>query len=610
MDDTIIPLASDFAPPSRAEWLEIVEKTLKGAAFEKRLVSKAYDGPALQPLYTADQTMRSPARALPGDMDRPWDLRTRINHPDPRAANDEALSDLVGGGASVLLCIDPSAKDGIAAGSEADLAKALDGVLLDLACVALDAGYLGPQASDWLGNLAKGAPQAPLSLHMDPLSTLARTGASPGPIESHIVSAATVGVRLSKTYPKARLMLASGQVVHEAGGGDIEELAVMLASALTYAKALNRAGMALDEAFGKLALGLAVDGEYFVNLAKIRAARLLFAKLTAACGVEQQALIEARSSDRMLTRYDPWVNLLRLTAAGFSAATGGADSIILANFTDAIGLASTFARRQARNMQLVLMEESHLGRVADPAGGAWFLESLTDDLARQAWTRFQAIEAAGGLIHALTCGMIADQVAKTRTERQAAIAKRKDGLVGVSEYPNLKETPVEVLHPDRKALAVSGPSVHLPGPDTQCPPLLPYRASAQLEALRDRVEALAVRPSVFLATLGTAADYAARTGFAQNLLAVAGIDSQLGTPDQFSASGTSMAILCSADSLYAEGGAAAAKALKAAGAKQLYLAGRPGDLEADLTAAGVDGFLYAGNDITETLSQFLAFLGA
>jgi methylmalonyl-CoA mutase len=610
LDDTIIPLASDFAPPSRAEWLEIVEKTLKGAAFEKRLVSKAYDGPALQPLYTADQTMRSPARALPGDMDRPWDLRTRINHPDPRAANDEALSDLVGGGASVLLCIDPSAKDGIAAGSEADLAKALDGVLLDLACVALDAGYLGPQASDWLGNLAKGAPQAPLSLHMDPLSTLARTGASPGPIESHIVSAATVGVRLSKTYPKARLMLASGQVVHEAGGGDIEELAVMLASALTYAKALNRAGMALDEAFGKLALGLAVDGEYFVNLAKIRAARLLFAKLTAACGVEQQALIEARSSDRMLTRYDPWVNLLRLTAAGFSAATGGADSIILANFTDAIGLASTFARRQARNMQLVLMEESHLGRVADPAGGAWFLESLTDDLARQAWTRFQAIEAAGGLIHALTCGMIADQVAKTRTERQAAIAKRKDGLVGVSEYPNLKETPVEVLHPDRKALAVSGPSVHLPGPDTQCPPLLPYRASAQLEALRDRVEALAVRPSVFLATLGTAADYAARTGFAQNLLAVAGIDSQLGTPDQFSASGASMAILCSADSLYAEGGAAAAKALKAAGAKQLYLAGRPGDLEADLTAAGVDGFLYAGNDITETLSQFLAFLGA
>ncbi len=609
MDDTIIPLAADFAPPSRAEWLEIVEKTLKGAPFEKRLVSKTYDGPALQPLYTADQTMRSPARALPGDIDRPWDLRTRINHPDPITANDEALSDLVGGAASVLLCIDPSAKDGIALANEADLAKALDGVLLDLACVALDAGYLGPQASDWLGTLAKGAPQAPLALHMDPLSTLARTGTSPGPIESHIVSAATVGVRLSKTYPKASLMLASGQVVHEAGGGDIEELAVMLASALTYAKALNRAGMSLDEAFGKLVLGLAVDGEYFVNLAKIRAARLLFAKLTAACGAEQSAVIEARSSDRMLARYDPWVNLLRLTAAGFSAAAGGADSLILANFTDAIGLASTFARRQARNMQLVLMEESHLGRVADPAGGAWFLESLTDDMARQAWARFQAIEAAGGLISALTCGMIADQVAKTRTEREAAIAKRKDGLVGVSEFPNLKETPVEVLHPDRAALAVTGPSVRLPGPDTQCPALVSYRASASLEALRDRIEALAIRPSVFLATLGTAADYTGRTGFAQNLFAVAGIDSQLGTPDQFGGSGASLAILCSSDSLYAEGGLEAVKALKAAGAKQLYLAGRPGDLEAALTEAGVDGFIFAGNDINETLGQVLAFLG-
>ena len=610
MDDTIIPLAAEFAPPSRAEWLEIVEKTLKGAPFEKRLVSKAYDGPALQPLYTADQTMRSAARALPGDIDRPWDLRTRINHPDPRAANDETLGDLVGGAASVLLCIDPSAKDGIAAANETDLAKTLDGVLLDLAPVALDAGYLGPQASDWIGALAKGAPQAPLALHMDPLSTLARSGISPGPIESHIVSAATVGVRLSKTYPKASLMLASGQVVHEAGGGDIEELAVMLASALTYAKALNRAGMGLDEAFGKLVLGLAVDGEYFVNLAKIRAARLLFAKLTAACGTEQVAVIEARSSDRMLARYDPWVNLLRLTAAGFSAAAGGADSIILANFTDAIGLASTFARRQARNMQLVLMEESHLGRVADPAGGAWFLESLTDDLARQAWARFQTIEAAGGLISALTSGLIADQVAKTRAEREAAIAKRKDGLVGVSEFPNLKETPVEVLHPDRAALAVSGPSVRLPGPDTQCPALVPYRASAALETLRDRVEALAVRPCVFLATLGSAADYTGRTGFAHNLFAIAGIDSQLGTPEQFADSGAGMAILCSSDSLYAEGGADAAMALKAAGAKQLYLAGRPGDLEASLNAAGVDGFIFAGIDITETLGQVLAFFGA
>lgn len=610
MDDTIIPLAAEFAPPSRAQWLEIVEKTLKGAPFEKRLVSKTYDGPSLQPLYTADQTMRSVARAIPGDLDRPWDLRSRIAHPDPMVANSDALTDLVGGAASVLLKLDPTGADGIAVASEADLTKALDGVLLDLACVALDAGYLGPQASDWLGSLAKGAPQAPLALHMDPISTLARTGSSPGPIESHMVSAATVGLRLSAIYPKARLMLASGQVVHEAGGGDVEELAFMLASALTYAKALNRAGMPLADAFGKLVLGLAVDGEYFVNIAKIRAARLLFAKLTAACGCETDAVIEARSSDRMLTRYDPWVNLLRLTAAGFSAGVGGAGSVILANFTDAIGLATPFARRQARNMQLVLMEESHLGRVADPAGGAWFLESLTDDLARQAWARFQEIEAAGGLVRALTSGQIADQVAKTRAEREAAIAKRKDGLVGVSEYPNLKETPVEVLHPDRAALAKTGPSMRLPGPDTICTPLAPYSASAAIEALRDRVEALPVRPSVFLATLGTAADYSGRTGFAQNLFAVAGIDSQIGTPDQFAASGSRLAVVCSSDSLYAEGGVAAASLLKNAGVQQLYLAGRPGELEASLKAAGVDDYLFAGTDIIETLSQILAKLGA
>jgi methylmalonyl-CoA mutase len=610
LDDKIISLAAEFAAPSRAEWLAIVEKTLKGAPFEKRLVSKTYGGQSLQPLYTAADGIENPVRALPSDHLRPWDLRTAIAHPDPVAANAEALKDLEGGAASILLTLDPSAKAGIAVGDEAGLAKVLNHVLLDLAPVALDAGFMGPKAADWLGSLAKGAPQARLAFHMDPLGALARQGTSPGPIDSHLISAATVGTRLAKAYPKASLMLASGQAVHEAGGAEAQELAVMIAAAAAYAKALNRAGMDLNEAFKRIVLGVSIDGEYFINIAKLRAARLLFAKLTAACGCEQTAVIEARSSHRMLTRFDPWVNLLRLTAAGFSAATGGADSVILAPFTDAIGLATTFARRQARNIQLVLMEESHLGRVADPAGGAWFVESLTNDLARDAWSRFQAIEAAGGLSAALTSASLAQEIAATRKARESSVAKRKDGLIGVSEFPNPLESPVEVLHPNRAGLAVTGPEVRLPGPNTQAVTLPAYRAAAALESLRDRAATLSKTPKIFLATLGEIADFSGRVGFASNLFAITGAEIIVGEVGAFGTSGAKVAVLCSSDDLYASDGAQAAKALKAAGASRLYLAGRPGDLEQGLTDTGVDSFVFAGMDVLGGLGEVLTHLGA
>lgn len=610
MDDKIISLAAEFAAPSRAEWLAIVEKTLKGAPFEKRLVSKTYGGQSLQPLYTAADGIENPVRALPGDHLRPWDLRTSIAHPDPDAANAEALKDLEGGAASILLSLDPSAKAGIAVGDEAGLAKVLNGVLLDLAPVALDAGFMGPKAADWLGALAKGAPQARLAFHMDPLGALARQGTSPGPIESHLISAATVGTRLAKAYPKASLMLASGQAVHEAGGAEAQELGVMIAAAAAYAKALSRAGMDLNEAFGRIVLGVSIDGEYFINIAKLRAARLLFAKLTAACGHEQTAVIEARSSHRMLSRFDPWVNLLRLTAAGFSAATGGADTVILASFTDAIGLATTFARRQARNIQLVLMEESHLGRVADPAGGAWFLESLTNDLARDAWSRFQAIEAAGGLGAALTSGSLAHEIAATRKAREVSVAKRKDGLIGVSEFPNPLESPVEVLHPDRAALAVTGPDVRMPGPDTQAIALPAYRAAAALEALRDRTATLSATPKIFLATLGEISDFSGRVGFASNLFAITGAEIIVGEVGAFGTCGAKVAVLCSSDELYATQGAYSAKALKAAGASRLYLAGRPGELEQALSDAGFNGFVFSGMDVLDGLGEVLTHLGA
>lgn len=479
MDGNILPLADDFPAPDRAEWLALVEKTLKGGSLED-LVSRTSDGLAIKPLYGPDDAPGATVRDLRvHDAERPWDVRMATAHPDSVQANAEVLKDLEGGAASVLVKIDPAGRNGVAVGSVEGLGQVLEGVLIDLAPVALDAGYLGPKAADWLGALAKAAPAAPLAFHMDPLSALAETGESPGPIEAHMVLAATVGARLAVTYPKASLMLATGRTVHEAGGTEAQELGVMAACAVAYAKVLRRAGAPMEDVFNRIVLGVSVDGQYFLDIAKIRAARSLWAKITSACEITAPARIEARSSARMLTRLDPWTNLIRLTAAGFGAAVGGADAIVLGAFTDALGLPTAFARRQSRNTQLILMEEANLGRVADPAGGAWFLENLSDQIARAAWTEFQTIEAAGGIVAALGSGMVQAKVAEAREARLAAIAAKDDKVLGVTVFRNGDEKAVAVEEPP--AVPVEAPDPRLPGPDSACEPLAPVRFAAAFE---------------------------------------------------------------------------------------------------------------------------------
>ena len=485
MTQAMTPLADDFAAPDdatvRARWTALVEKTLKGQSFDEALTVKTPDGLTIQPLYTATDGVLVSRDLRVRDADRPWDLRMRAAHPDPVRASSDILVDLQSGAASVLLAVDPAGVDGVAIGSVEAMAQALNGVLIDLAPVALDAGYLGPKAADWLGAVAKAAPNAPMAFHMDPLTTFAQTGVSPGPIESHIFSAANVGTRLATTYAKASLFLASGRAAHEAGGSNVEELALMTAAALAYAKALVRSGLSMDDAFGRIVLGVSLDGEYFTGVAKVRAARALWARLAQACGVSVPATIEARSSGRMLTTKDAWTNLLRLTSAGFAGAVGGADAIVLGGFTDAIGLPTTFARRQSRNTQLVLMEESNLGRVADPAGGSWYLDSLTDQIARAAWASFQATETAGGVVKALESGHVADAVAASRAAQDAAFADKSRKILGVTVFPNAEDKPAEVEIVDPSAFTVEGPDPRLPGPDSHCPPLTPIRFAAAFE---------------------------------------------------------------------------------------------------------------------------------
>jgi methylmalonyl-CoA mutase len=465
-------ISTPFPPASREAWRALVEKTLREAPFETLETSTVEDLP-IQPLY--DEAARPAGfQTRPFNAERPWDVRVLEAHPDPLAANAEVLRDLEGGAASVVLRIDPTGEDGLAIGDADGLARALEGVRPEWASVGLDAGFPGPVAADWLNAFAKASPGAQLAFHMDPLSAFAEAGESPGPIESHLVSAATVGVRLSETYPKASLFLASGRVVHEAGGGEAAEVAFAAAAGLAYLKALVRAGLPMAEAFGRVTLGLCADADSFLTISKLRAARAVWARIAAACGAEPLARIEARSSRRMLTARDAWTNMIRLTAAAFGAAVGGADAVVLGAFTDAIGLPAAFARRQSRNIQLVLMEEAHVGRVTDPAAGSGYVEALTDEIARAAWAGFRAIEAEGGLIAALSSGRIARQVEAARA------ARPEPRIVGVTAFPPEKDAPVEVQAATPRP--VKAPSPSLPGPDSRCPPLTPIRLAQAYEA--------------------------------------------------------------------------------------------------------------------------------
>ena len=462
-----------ITPAGEDAWRALVAKTLGEKPFES-LLKQTAEGLPIQPLYAqAPQGPAFPPR--PFDAERPWDVRTLTAHPDPARANAELLADLEGGAASVTVRIDPTGQAGVAVGSAEGLARALKDVVVELAPVGLDAGFLGPKAADWLHAVAKSSPGAKLAFNLDPLSAFAEAGESPGPVQSHLVSAATVGVRLAQPYPHARLFLASGRVVHEAGGGEALEVAFAAAAAVAYAKALVRAGLPMDEAFARIALGLCVDADYFVGIAKLRAARAVWARIATACGADPLARIEARSSRRMLAARDVYTNMIRLTAAGFAGAVGGADTVQLGHFTDALGLPTAFARRQSRNTQLVLMEEASVGRVADPAAGAGYIEALTDEIARAAWARFQAIEAAGGLVAALEKGDVAREV-------EAANAARGElKILGVNAFPPADEAPAQVERPT--PVPVDAPSPRLPGPDGRCPPLKPMRLSEKYEAL-------------------------------------------------------------------------------------------------------------------------------
>lgn len=454
-----------FPIPSPAEWRVEAEKALKGRPLEG-LVHLDADHLTTRPLYGRANATEAVFAPRGSDADgRAWDLRTLVEGDDPDLVNAAVLADLEAGAASVIL------SGAVLADSE-PLGRALAGVAMELAPVALYAGIDGPDAANALAVVAKGAPRARLMFHMDPLTAFAATGGSPRSIEGHIGLAANTAARHAGAYPEATFFLATGRATHEAGGSAGQELGFAAAAAAVYLKAAVEAGLPIERAVAGTVLGVSVDAEYFDGLAKVRALRLIWRSISRAFGHEAPARIEARSSRRMLAATDPWPNLLRLTAAGFAGAVGGADAVVLDGFSRAVGRPDAFARRTARNTQLILMEEAHIGRVADPAAGSWYLDHRTRDLAEAGWVEFQRIEREGGIVASLRGGALQQRIAASRAAGKARLADGGGQMVGVTKFVDADVRPVAVEN-------AAVPSVDHDG--HRCQPLTPLRWAEAFE---------------------------------------------------------------------------------------------------------------------------------
>jgi methylmalonyl-CoA mutase len=611
-------LAADFAPATYDDWRKLVDGVLKGASFEK-LVGKTSDGLKIDPIYArARDASPIAGRAAAA----PWQVMQRIDHPDTLQANAQALQDLESGATGLALVFagaNGAYGFGLEPSTEA-IEKVLDGVFID-AGIAIEL-QVGPQSrmaaihvAEYVKRRGLDPAACDIRFGLDPLGACAVWGSSPY-TWSEIVPAVTGGIKgLAALGFKGPFAPADGRVIHDAGGSEVQELAFVLASGLAYLRALESAGVAIEDARGMVYARLSADADQFLTMAKFRALRLLWARVEDACGLTPKPLfVAADSAWRMMTQRDPYVNMLRATMATFSAGLGGADAITVLPHTLPLGLPDTFARRVARNTQLVLLEESNLAKVSDPAAGSGGVETLTQQLCEAAWILFQEIEKAGGVFAALEQNLIQPRVAATRAVREQNIAKRKEVLTGATEFPNLHEEEVAVLTAKPVVLAPYGEAKF------KFDALAPMRLAAPFEALRDRSDQIlrdkGARPKIFLANLGTPADFTARATFAKSFFETGGLEAidTEGFTDAgalaaaFAASGGALACLCSSDKVYAIKAAAAAQALQAAGARHIYLAGRPGEQETALRAAGVNDFVFAGGDALTVLQKVYRLL--
>jgi methylmalonyl-CoA mutase len=585
-----------------ADWRALVENELAGAPFE-RLVQITAEGLALQPLYAEAEVDpglpgRAPFTRGASAEPRPFGICMRVDPADQR--RPEALAEDLDGGADALWAeLNDAAVSEAVRGKGVHLVQDVRG---DDPASAADYEALAKKFDEQFGSATdedgraddpedEADRAAPSWCGFDWIDAVARGTAPPLYADPKFLRslAPIVDFEAGRNSGDDRWVRVSSRAFHDAGADAADELALTLSSAAAYLRAITGEGVAVDRAASVMWAQVAIGRDTLGELCKLRALRVVWHKLFAAAGATDTALsaIHAVCSARTQGQRDPWVNILRGTTQIFAAALGGAQLITPRPFDEALGVPSAHARRVARNAALVLREESHLGRVLDAGGGSYYLEARTDALAREAWSRFQAIERAGGISVMLRSGALRRRLDAAWAQREAAIARRKEPVLGVSEFARLQEKLPQLVPP--------------PAPAAVAPALAAHRDGEAFEALRARVEAGPAR-DVALIALGPPAEHRGRTGYATALFATAG----LAVRESAEPVAAEIACICGSDERYAAEAAGCARALRAAGCRRVVLAGKPGPLEAELRAAGVDSFVFVGCDAVATLVDLVA----
>jgi methylmalonyl-CoA mutase len=452
MTHSIRALAEGFPALTAADWTPLAIKALRGADFDETLARQTVDGVTRGPIFFNAPDGTQPVDVRPRNPHLPWGMRQALVEASPQAANAAALDDLMGGASELELRLDASGLFGLAASDIDTLDAALKGIDMSLAPIHLNALNNAADHADWLialfarrrldGEELRGG------LGLSPIEKAGRLGRQVRKGElKHIAKIARLS---SAAFPKLKIMRCDASLAHEAGGSDVQELAMLAASAATYMRLLMDSGFSADDAAMAIEARLVADTDIHLTIAKLRAARRIFACITKAFGAStdgQHLNLHVVTSGRMLSATDPWSNLIRIACAGFAGAVGGADAMTIRPMTDPIGRPTRFARRVARNLHILLAEESHLGKVTDPASGSYLHESLSAGLADKAWQMFQDIEKQGGLAQSLETGWLQGQIASSREARLAEIADGREVILGVTKFAD----------PDPKALEVDGP---------------------------------------------------------------------------------------------------------------------------------------------------------
>jgi methylmalonyl-CoA mutase len=699
-------LLAGFPTPSYDDWRKLVEAELKGAPFDKKMFTETYEGIRLQPIYrAADTAGLAQVDSLPGFapfvrgaaasgyLKAPWDVSQEIVASSPSAFNEAARNSLARGLNALNIVLDRASRNGLdpdwaqpaevglgglSVATLDDLDRALDGIDLGKVSLFVRSGASALPFAALLVALARKRKLDPSSLlgciEMDPLGVLAHEGRLPQSLAGAYREMAALTRWASEHAPRLRTICVHSRAWHEAGGNAVDELAFTLATAVEYLRALHDRGIEINRVAPRIRFAVTVGEQFFTEIAKLRALRLLWSsavKALGGCELSQTLSLHVRTSLWNKTAVDPYNNLLRGTVEAFAAVVGGCESLQVGAFDEAVRPPDDFSQRLARNTQLILQKECHLTDVIDPAGGSWYVESLTAELAKRAWARFQEIEKLGGMHAAMTQGFPQQKVAATAAQRLKMVAQRRDSIVGINQYANAKEKPlaagpaVDAAFQRRRAQQVADHRtalddeastrvlrqlagiVGLTGStlldaaaeavlagatlgevtrairiqDTPATPLTPVcitRAAAGVERLRAAMNRQTGPAAVFLCNMGSLKEHKARADFSRGFFAVGGFDVQSppgfasapAAAEAFAASPARIAVICSTDEQYPALVPPLVAALRAQKPDAfVVLAGFPADQIEAHRKAGVDEFIHLRADAFEVLSKIQARLG-